>query len=305
MVKRTLLGAAGALVGVVAANRFLRRSAEEMPPLDAGTERTFRWRGMDIAYAEDGDESDPDVLFVHEPGIAASGHEFADAFTALSEEYHVVAPDLPGYGRSDRPPLQYSSQLYESFLADFGRALTDEPTVVAAGLSGAYATRIADEIDAERLVLVAPTTEMTGKKRPWRRALLRTPVVGTTLFNAAASGPALRRRLRSDRNPDDDVEYQWLSAHQPGARYAPAAMIGGELHPDADITDALAELACPVTLIWGRMAKQPPLSEGRELADHADAELLVVEGAGDRPHVETPDAFVDALHRSLPRTEGQ
>lgn len=298
MVRRKLLGVGAAVVGMAATNRFLRRAPDELPELDEGNERTFRWRGMDIAYAEAGDPADPDVLLVHAPGLAASGHEFDATFDALAEEYHVIAPDLPGYGRSDRPAIRYTSSLYESFLADFARAMTEDAAVIAAGHSGAYTARIATEVGFDRLVLVAPTTGR-DRERPWMRALLRTPLVGTSLYNVAVSAPALRRQSAGS----DGVEYRWLSAHLPGARYAPSALIAGDLDPDASLGSILAGVDVPVTLVWGRGATDPPLTAGHRLAEEADATLLVVEGAGDRPQVEDPDAFVEALERALPRIE--
>ena len=299
MVRRKLLGVGMIVAGVAAANRFLRRSPDELPELDEGNERTFRWRGMDIAYAEAGDPDNPDVLLVHAPGLAASGHEFDAAFDSLSEEYHVIAPDLPGYGRSDRPSLRYTSALYESFLADFSRAMTEDATVIAAGLSGSYIARIANEVGFERLVLVAPTDGRDGE-RPWMRALLRTPVLGTGLYNLAVSAPIMRRRARSG---DGEIEYRWLSAHLPGARYAPSALIAGDLDPDASLGAILAGIDVPVALVWGRAAETPPLTAGHRLADEADATLLVVEESGDRPHVEDPDAFIEAVERALQHAE--
>jgi len=59
----------------------------------------------------------------------------------------------------------------------------------------------------------------------------------------------------------------------------------------------------PVTLVWGREAEINPLSEGRDLAEEADARLVVVDYARLLPHAEHPDEFLDAVEPALPRVE--
>jgi pimeloyl-ACP methyl ester carboxylesterase len=51
--------------------------------------------------------------------------------------------------------------------------------------------------------------------------------------------------------------------------------------------------------VWGREADVSPLAEGRELADAADARLVVFDRARLLPHVEHPDRFVETVRESL------
>jgi len=51
----------------------------------------------------------------------------------------------------------------------------------------------------------------------------------------------------------------------------------------------------PITLVWGRNADISPLENGRELADEADARLVVFDESLLLPHVEHPDQFVDVV----------
>lgn len=300
---RTAVGAAIGVVGATAVgNRLLTRRAGTLEPAVRGVEKTYRWRGFDVAYTEAGDPDDPDLLLVHGVSAASSSREFAEIFDTLSKDYHVIAPDLPGFGRSDRPPLLYSASLYETFLADAITDLAEEPTVVASSLSGAYAASAAGDTDVESLVLVCPTAETMGDPpRAWVRALVRSPVVGTGLFNLLVSKPALRHFHRDHGYADvanlteETLAYEWKSAHQPGARYAPASFLGGFLDPDADLEATLAEVDVPVTLIWGREADTTPVATGRSLAEEADARLIVFDDAKLLAHVEHPETFVDVV----------
>lgn len=57
--------------------------------------------GLSIAYREAGDPANPTVLLLH--GFPTSSHMFRNLIPELAENYHVIAPDYPGYGASDMP----------------------------------------------------------------------------------------------------------------------------------------------------------------------------------------------------------
>ncbi len=298
----------GAVGAAVVGNRLLARRAGDLENPLPGVERTYRWRGMNVAYTAAGDPNDPDVLLVHGINAAASSYEFEPIVEELAENYHVIAVDLPGFGRSDRPPLVYDADLYTAFLRAFAADVTDEPIVIASSLSGSFAAMAAADADADvdRLVLICPTAETTSD-RPWVRTLLRTPVVGTALFNLLASEPSIRLFLDrdgyydADSIDDEEVDYAWRSAHQPGARFAPASFAAGTLDPDVDLATELAVLEIPVTLVWGRDAELVPLRDGRNLAEAADLDLVVVDYATLLPHAEHPEQFLEYLEAELPR----
>jgi pimeloyl-ACP methyl ester carboxylesterase len=318
----------GAGLGLAAvANRGLRSAAGALePPLD-GRQRTLRWRGMDVAYTEAGDPDDPTLVCLHGINAAGSSGEFRAVFDDLAADFHVVAPDLPGFGRSDRPPLRYSAALYEDFVGDFlarydplaGAAGTDAdagdadadandahdgrpPIVLASSLTAAYVAGVADDVAIDRLLTICPTA--IGGPEPqqaWLRELLRAPLVGELLFNLLASKPSIRY-FNADHGyydvskvTDEWMDYEWRTAHQPGARFAPASFVSGGLNSDVDLAAALADLDAPVTIYWGREAEITPLADGRDLAEAADARLVVFDDARLLPHVEFPVAFVDAV----------
>jgi pimeloyl-ACP methyl ester carboxylesterase len=306
MKPRTLIGVAAGTLGATAlANRVLSSRAADFEPFLVGDRGTYRWRGFDVAYAELGDPADQDLVLLHGIHAAASGHEYWAVASDLAEDYHVIIPDLPGFGHSDRPALFYSASLYTTFVGDFLADTTDEPpVVVASSLTGSYAAIAARDLDLAELVLICPSDHVSSGRRRWLRALVRSPLVGQAVFNAIASKASIRH-FHADhgvaelsRIPEDVIDYEWTSAHQPGARFAPASFLAGYLDPEDDLGDVLAALDTPVTLVWGRVADVAPLEDGRELAERADARLVVVADSKLLPHVEHPDAFVEALAES-------
>ena len=59
--------------------------------------------GLDIFYREAGDPAKPTVLLLH--GFPTSSHMFRNLIPALGDEFHVIAPDYPGYGNSSMPTV--------------------------------------------------------------------------------------------------------------------------------------------------------------------------------------------------------
>jgi len=307
---RTAVAVAGLGVAGVA-NRALASAGGDLEPAVLGEQRTYRWRGMDVAYTELGDPDDRDLVCFHGVNAAGSSIEFEPLADELAEEYHVIVPDLPGFGRSDRPPLVYSATLYTAFVQEFLADVAEDPIPVASSLTGAFLADAVDDLadPPERLLLICPTADTMPGRRLWLRTLLRSPVVGSALYNAMTSKRALRYFSADhgyydpDKRSETRLDYQWRSAHQPGARYAPASFLSGYLDPDLDLATALSATDAEVTLLWGREAETTPLSEGRDLADEIDARLVVFDYARLLPHVEHPEEFTETLRSDLLRAE--
>ena len=296
-------------IGAAAAtNALLRRDAGDLPPALDGMQRTYRWRGMNVAYTEAGDPADPDLVLLHGVNAAGSSGEWRAVFEALAESYHVIAPDLPGYGRSDRPPVRYSAALYEAFVESFlGEFGDDGPAVIASSLSAAYAAEAARTVPVSRFVLVCPTTTTGPGGGTWVRELVRAPLVGEAIFNAVTSKPAIDYFNTDHGYADPDgpeeawSEYEWRTAHQENARFAPAGFLAGDLDTDRDLGATLADLDVPTTIVWGRETEMSPVADGEALAGDAGAELLVFDRAKLLPHVERANAFLDyVLDGELP-----
>lgn len=57
--------------------------------------------GIDIAYREAGNPENPTLVLLH--GFPSSSHQYRKVLAQLSDEFHLVAPDYPGFGNSDFP----------------------------------------------------------------------------------------------------------------------------------------------------------------------------------------------------------
>ncbi|WP_422646691.1 alpha/beta fold hydrolase [Agrobacterium tumefaciens] len=66
--------------------------------------RTATVSGIDLFYREAGPSDAPAVVLLH--GFPSSSHMYRNMIPALADRYHVIAPDLPGFGLSDMPPRE-------------------------------------------------------------------------------------------------------------------------------------------------------------------------------------------------------
>ncbi|MBT5705175.1 MAG: alpha/beta hydrolase [Verrucomicrobia bacterium] len=87
--------------------------------------RTIKIEGQEIFYREAGDRDHPTVLLLH--GFPTSSHMFRNLIPELAEQYHVVAPDYPGFGQSSMPSVDefeytfdHLSDIIEQFTAKKG-----------------------------------------------------------------------------------------------------------------------------------------------------------------------------------------
>jgi len=63
--------------------------------------KTLEVNGVSIAYREAGNPENPTIVLLH--GYPSSSHQYRKVLAQLSDEYHLVAPDYPGFGNSDFP----------------------------------------------------------------------------------------------------------------------------------------------------------------------------------------------------------
>src|SRR6188508_3701498 len=78
-----------------------RRAVENSSSVPTTTYRTASVDGLKVFYREAGDRKAPVVLLLH--GFPTSSHMYRELIPALADRYHVVAPDLPGFGFTEAP----------------------------------------------------------------------------------------------------------------------------------------------------------------------------------------------------------
>ena len=304
---RPLLAGAGVTGAIAATNRALSNAPLPTNAL-GGTRRPWSWRGYDIFATEAG--AGPLVLLIHGVYAGASSYEYRKLFPLLARRYRVVAFDLLGCGLSEKPNLHYAPELFVDQIVDALDAFGSEPaTLIGSSLGAAFAIRAAARGDAriERLAAICPTG-LAGildrgplGARPAITAALRTPLLGEALFNALGSKRSIRgflqRRVYADpaSASPEVIDHYYAVTHQPGARYVPAAFVGGAL--DCNVASDLPFLQMPLAVLWGEQARAvAPRSSADEFLRLArNARLTTFAQSGLLPHEEEPSEVADAL----------
>ena len=76
---------------------------------------TVEVNGVEIFYREAGSKNSPTILLLH--GYPTSSHMFRNLMNDLSDSYHLLAPDYPGYGNSEQPPMDEFDYTFDNMAA--------------------------------------------------------------------------------------------------------------------------------------------------------------------------------------------
>ncbi|MBD2775389.1 alpha/beta fold hydrolase [Iningainema tapete] len=102
--------------------------------------RFWQWRGHSVYYVQAGERRSnrPPLLLVH--GFGASTDHWRKNISGLCDEFEVFAIDLLGFGRSAKPKLEYSGDLWRDQLRDFISSVIGEKAVLVGNSLGGYAS---------------------------------------------------------------------------------------------------------------------------------------------------------------------
>jgi pimeloyl-ACP methyl ester carboxylesterase len=266
-----------------------------------------------ITYGSAG--SGPVLLLIH--GMAGSATTWRQVLPGLAKRFTVVAPDLLGHGRSEKPPGDYSLGAFACTLRDLLVALGHErATVVGQSLGGGVAMQFSYQYPerTERLVLVGSGglgREVNPLLRylslPGSEAILHLACAARVRTAIeAVGGRAARLGLR----PAPVVAELWRSYSSLGddaARRAFLRTLRAVVDPRGQAVSAANRLhlaaEVPTLILWGDSDPIIPVDHAH--AAHASipgSRLEIFEGVGHYPHCETPERFVEVLSEFIETT---
>lgn len=248
----------------------------------------------------------PPALLLHDLYSGATGSEVADLGARLVDAFTVVTPDLPGFGRSGRPPMRYTPDFYFDAIVEFVRHAIDRPTLlVGSGLSAAYSTEAAlrlGDLAAGVVLLGPPEPEGPGLIGPstWRPLayqMVRSPL-GIACHRLSSSRWIQQHALRESLvdTPEDLATRAAAlerSARQPNGHWPLWSLWVGDLQWDP--RPSLARLGAPALVLWGAESRKNPTAPEAYHAVRPDIEQRVVPRTGRWPHVDDPDQSANLL----------
>jgi len=223
--------------------------ADRLPPLPLVTRESKEYDllsvsvdGAEVAYAQQGRLALPPLVMLH--GWAASHKFWKYCFSAFSPRWRVIAPDLVGFGISEKPKRDYTLDGLASWLGKFLDAMKlDRVTLVAHSIGGTIALLYALQNPGRIEKLVVSNPVIVGKTAFSRRdQLCMTAGIRRLLFHLAKIGP-IRRWVAKDFTAtgplDDDLAKDITKGTY---RSTFESLLSTR---DADLRDTLASLTVP------------------------------------------------------------
>jgi pimeloyl-ACP methyl ester carboxylesterase len=253
-------------------------------------DKTIAVFGQAIHYWDVG--TGPVVVLVH--GLGSRKEDWLPVLEPLSQKYRLLVPDQIGFGKSEKPLLDYSVQTYVDFLNEFLRQLkVERSSLVGESLGGwisaLYTVELGDGahlIPVEKLVLV----DAAGLKQdaaipnlnPSSLAAMR-GVMEAVFYDTSWLNEDALRKIFTDK----------LSVHD---SYTVRSFLGNPMIVTERVDDRLAKIKTPTLVVWGKQDKLIPMAMGeRYAAGIAGAKLVSFDKCGHVPPIEKTEEFVAAV----------
>ncbi len=253
-------------------------------------DKTITVFGQAIHYFDMG--SGPVVVLLH--GLGSRKEDWLPVLEPMGQKYRLLVPDQIGFGKSDKPLLDYSIQTYVDFLNEFLRQLkVEKASLVGESLGGWIAALYVAEIGGgahlipvEKLVLVDAAGLKQDKPipdlNPSSLAAMRGMMEAVFYDTSWLSEDALRK-IFTDK----------LAVHD---GYTVRSILGNPGLGAERLDERLASIRVPTLVTWGKQDKLLPIASGeRYAAGIAGAKLVSFDKCGHVPAVEKTEEFLAAV----------
>lgn len=240
-----------------------------------------------VRYLDSNKRGTP-LLLLH--GLGGSIESWTNNIGFLSTKFRIIALDLPGFGLSDKPKINYSINFYVSFLEKFIKRLKlSHFFIIGSSLGGHIAIEftIRNRKKVEKLILISPAGSLpkTFKGTKELRRYLQ-------IINAKSSNDVSRILSSIDNSMVSrsyaEAIYKRLSL--PGAKQGFISALKGSATAQR-YNRKLSTIDTDMLLIWGRQDRMIPLRFIRPFIEHGKSRIVILEKCGHRPHVDNPKLF--------------
>ena len=244
--------------------------------------------GLETYFTEAG-RGDP-VLLLH--GWGASSQSLAPLCGALADSFRVLAPDLPGFGWSQAPPVAWGSADYAGHV---GRLMQETGLAGAALVGHSFGGRVAITPAPKQPALVSRLVRVASAGiRPRRRAGYYVRVGGVKLarwvFSLPGWGATGRRMLSKMSDRFGSRDYRAAGKMRPTL----VKVVNEDLAP------LLPAVRAPTLILWGDRDQEVPRSAMEITAARIPhARLIVFEGAGHFPFLDMREKFCRTVEEFL------
>jgi len=250
------------------------------------TIKTTNIDGNKIRYFEEGN-SKITLLLLH--GLGASAERWEDVIPLFAKKFRVIVPDLIGFGYSDKPAVDYTTNYFAEFLSKFVEKVgINEMSIIGSSLGGQIAAEFIIEQNAnvKKLVLVSPSGVMKHS----------TPALNTyisaALYPNTDSALNAFQVMSGSKKVNEKIVSGFIERMQlPNAKVAFLSTLLG-LSNSKVITEKLQLITIPTLIIWGENDPVIPIEYAQSfISGINDCRFYKMIGCGHTPYVEEPDKF--------------
>lgn len=242
--------------------------------------------GHKIRYLKAG-SSKKNLVLIH--GLGASAERWEFVIPKFSKDFAVFVPDLIGFGYSDKPTVDYTTEYFAKFVSSFLQTLGIERSMmIGSSLGGQIAIEYAakNQNSLDKLVLVSPsglTKQSTPAFDTYVMAALYPDLeIAKNAFNMMAGGKEENQSIA-----ESFVQRMRL----PNAKFAFLSALLGLKHA-SEIETKLAVINVPTLVVWGEKDPVIPIKYAKGFVQQIrDCRFYQMEGCGHTPYVEDPDNF--------------
>jgi pimeloyl-ACP methyl ester carboxylesterase len=266
-----------------------------------------------VSFYRSGAAQGRPLVLLHSINAAASAYEMRPLFLRYADQRPVFAPDLPGFGFSEREKWVYSPGFYRDTILGFLEHAVEEPAdVVALSLTGEFAA-LAALAAPERfasLTLISPTGfRLHGDKSMVQQAgrsgisnlvhaFFSFPVWARPFYDLLTTKTAIEYFLKKSfigPVPQEMVEYGFAAAHQPGAEHAPLYFISGKLFTPGIRQSVYERLQVPTLVVYDRDSYTSFDALPETLAENLYWQAVRLVPSMGLPHIEQPENTFQVL----------
>ena len=246
--------------------------------------------GQTIHYFDLG--SGPVVVLLH--GLGSKKEDWLSVLEPMAQKYRLLVPDQIGFGKSDKPLMDYSVQTYVDFLNEFLRQMkVEKASLVGESLGGWIAALYTAElgggahmVPVEKLVLV----DAAGLKQ-------ETPIPDLNPSSLAAMKAMMEAVFYDtswlDENALRKVFTDKLAVHD---GFTVRSFLGNPALAGERLDGRMGSIKAPTLVVWGKQDKLLPITSGdKYAAGIAGAKMVSFDKCGHVPPVEKTEEFVAAV----------
>jgi pimeloyl-ACP methyl ester carboxylesterase len=273
----------------------------------------WSWRGQAIRLGATVSGSGPVVLLLPALSSISTRGEMRALQECLARRYSTFCIDWPGFGDQARPPVDWTPDVYSTFLSFLLTSVVAQPhAIIAAGHAAGFALKQVASETTPRLVLIAPTWRgplptMVGGHRPFFDRLCHlvdAPGVGPFIYWLNVNPFVVRRMGAGHVFVDpaflagERLREKLAVVRAPGARFASVRFVTGRLDPFADregFLDCARNALVPILVVYGTETPPKSRAEIEALAALPGIRCVRLPHGKLSVHEEFPDATFEAI----------